>query len=241
MVDGADRHERSATSRVPSPDRRRPARRGAEPGRRRPDRRRGPGATPGGRRSACVLALAAVVLRPGLRPEGAVLRRPAGATRRATPTSATPTCPTSTSAAGSPSSTWPYSDAIHGPRPLQRHGVPRRDLLLRLGHRRTSRTGCRARPNLADARGDSTRTSCTARPGAAEEPDLHRGQRDRLRPLRAARGVVPRRRQPPAALGRRALRRIAGAALRGPDQLGPARRRLRRGCPVGACPGPAAC
>ena len=120
-------------------------------------------------------------------------------------------------------------------RPLQRDGVPRRDRLLRLGYG----VGDALAVGVSEPRPSGRLLAGPAVPRPPDTPGddaVRRGDRDRVRALRAARGVVPDRRTPASPVGRRTLRGLAGAAVRGPDQLGPAGGGLCRGSAVGPRP-----
>ena len=129
--------------------------------------------------------------------------------RAATRTCATPTCPTSTPAAGFAELTWPYSDDAEVRRPLRRSmeypvGISYCAWGDRVGHPLAHRL---ARPR---ARGTPSRsTSSAARPEVAARA---RGCFVVVNALGfagadAAGGLAAGRGQPAAALGRRALRR----------------------------------
>ena len=135
---------------------------------------------------------------------------------------------------------WPYSDDAAGAGPLRGHGVPRRHLLLGVGHG----VGDALAQRLARPRAPVRRTRPTRSPAA---PEVQREMRIfvivnalgfavlALLCTWLLAGV-----NPPPAVGRGGVRALAGAAPDRPGQLGPARGRLRGRGAVGLGPGPAA-
>ena len=113
------------------------------PGRRRRSARasadrsaRAPAGTRGGRRSGCVLALTAVVLRARHGAEGAAATTTHwGDDQQRYTHMCYSDLPYLYTGRGFAELNWPYSDDAAGAGPLRGDGVPRRHLLLRLGHR----------------------------------------------------------------------------------------------------------
>ena len=134
---------------------------------------------------------------------------------------------------------WPYSDAIDVRDRYDVMEYPVGISYYAYRGRARSPTGCLGFPNLLP-RGAMSQDELYADPEVLRETLIFTTVNVAgLRDLRAGRRVVAGRGQPTASLGRRPVRGLAGVGARGPDQLGPPGRRLRRGCPVGAGARPA--
>ena len=122
---------------------------------------------------------------------------------------------------------WPFSGDAQVRRALRRHGVPGRDLLLRV-RRREGDPGARRLPGHRGAAASVGELAVRHPRRAARDPAVRDRPRPGVRRPRAAVGLAAGRGESRPSLGRGDVRAVAGAGAHLPDQLGHARGGARR-------------